>query len=174
MRCGRAASLPKWRADCSTPMRWGLTATPRDRRARFVGSVPRTGYVTTMSEDSMKRSAALAVFGLRVAYGAALIAAPAPLARRWLGPGAERAPVQVPLRALGVREIVLHAGGAFAVLRGRPVRPWLVASIAGDVGDIAWTALGREQLPPGAVGATAVVAGASAALSAGVAAAMDE
>ena len=127
-----------------------------------------------MANDSVKRSAALAVLGLRVVYGAGLIAAPAPFARRWLGPGAERAPVQVPLRALGVREIVLHLGGALAVLRGRPVRPWLVASIAGDLGDIAWTALGREDLPSGAVGATAVVAGASAALSAGVAVAMDE
>ena len=122
----------------------------------------------------LKRSAALAVLGLRVVYGAGLIAAPAPLARRWLGPGAERAPVQVPLRALGVREIVLHAGGALAALRGRPVRPWLVASIAGDVTDIAWTIVGRKELPTGAVGATAVVAGASAALSAGIAAAMDE
>ena len=127
-----------------------------------------------MANDSVKRSAALTVLGLRVVYGAGLIAAPAPLARRWLGPGAESAPVQVPLRALGVREIVVHLGGALAVLRGRPVRPWLVASIAGDLGDIAWTALGREELPPGAVGATAVVAGASAALSAGVAVAMDE
>ena len=122
----------------------------------------------------LKRSAALAVLGLRVVYGAGLIAAPAPLARRWLGPGAERAPVQVPLRALGVREIVLHAGGALAALRGRPLRPWLVASIAGDVTDIAWTIVGRKELPTGAVGATAVVAGASAALSAGIAAAMDE
>ena len=134
----------------------------------------RSGYVTTMANDTVKRRGALAVLGLRVVYGAGLIAAPAPLARRWLGPGAERAPVQVPLRALGMREIVLHLGGALAVLRGRPVRPWLVASIAGDLGDIAWTALGREELPSGAVGATAVVAGASAALSAGVAAAMNE
>ena len=122
----------------------------------------------------LDRSAALAVLGLRVVYGAGLIASPAPLARRWLGPGAERAPVQVPLRALGVREIVLHAGGAFAALRGRPLRPWLVASIAGDLTDIAWTIVGRQELPSGAVGATAVVAGASAALSAGVAAAIDE
>ena len=121
----------------------------------------------------LRRSAALGVLGLRVVYGAGLIAAPAPLARRWLGPGAERAPVQVPLRALGVREIVLHAGGALAALQGRPVRPWLAASIAGDLGDIAWTVVGRKELPSGAVGATAVVAGASAALSAGVAAALD-
>ena len=127
-----------------------------------------------MANETVKLSAALAVFGLRVVYGAGLIAAPAPLARRWLGPGADRAPVQVPLRALGVREIVVHAGGALAVLRGRPVRPWLAASIAGDLGDIAWTVIGRDELPSGAVAATAVVAGASAALSAGVAAAMDE
>ena len=121
-----------------------------------------------------KRRAALAVLGLRVVYGAGLVAAPAPLARRWLGSGAEHAPVQVPLRALGVREIVLHAGAALAAIQGRPLRPWLVASIAGDLTDIAWTVVGRKELPPGAVGATAVVAGASAALSAGVAAAIEE
>lgn len=69
---------------------------------------------------------------------------------------------------------MLHAGGALAALQGRPLRPWLVASIAGDLTDIAWTIVGRRELPSGAVGATAVVAGASAALSAGVAAAIDE
>jgi hypothetical protein len=122
----------------------------------------------------LKRGAALAVFGLRIGYGAGLIAAPAPLARRWLGQGAERAPVQVPLRALGAREVVLHAGAALAAVRGGPLRPWLAASIAGDLTDIAWTAVGRRELPSGAVGATAVVAGASAALSAAVAAALEE
>lgn len=120
------------------------------------------------------RIAALVVLGSRVAYGAGLLAAPAPLARRWLGDGAEHAPVQVPLRALGVREIVLHAGAIAAALRGEPLRPWLAASIAGDLSDIAWTVAGRRELPDGAAGATAVVAGASAAVSAVVAVALDD
>ena len=121
-----------------------------------------------------RRIAALAVLGSRVVYGAGLIVAPARLARRWLGDGATTAPVQVPLRALGVREIVLHAGAGVAALRGAPLRPWLAASIAGDLSDIAWTLAGRRELPRGAAGATALVAGASAALSALVAARVDD
>ncbi len=119
------------------------------------------------------RFAAVAVLGARIAYGAALVAVPEPLTRRWLGPDARGAPVQVPLRALGAREIVLHVGALAAALGGRPVRPWLAGSIAGDLSDITATAIGRRGLPPGAVKATAIVAGASALLSAGVGAAVD-
>lgn len=119
------------------------------------------------------RIAALAVLGSRIAYGGGLLVAPSRLARRWLGDGAETAPVQVPLRALGVREIVLHTGAVIAVLRGDPLRPWLAASIAGDLSDIAWTVAGRRELPDGAAVATAVVAGASAALSGIVAATVE-
>jgi len=119
------------------------------------------------------RIAALAVLGLRVAYGAGLVAAPEKLALRWLGPSASEPPTQVPLRALGVREAILHGGAIAAVLAGRPVRPWLAASIAGDLSDIASTVLGRDGLPDEAPVATAVVAGASAAISAAVAVAVD-
>jgi len=120
------------------------------------------------------RIAALAVLGLRIAYGAGLLLAPARLSRRWLGDGVDRASAQVPLRALGVREILLHTGAGAAALQGAPVRPWLVASLAGDVTDIAWTAAGRRQLPDGALAATALVAGGSALISAAVAVAVDE
>jgi len=120
------------------------------------------------------RIAALAVLGLRIAYGAGLLLAPARLSRRWLGDGVDRASAQVPLRALGVREILLHTGAGAAALQGAPVRPWLVASLAGDVTDIVWTAAGRRQLPDGALAATALVAGGSALISAAVAVAVDE
>jgi hypothetical protein len=119
------------------------------------------------------RVAAGAVLGARIAYGAALIVAPEPLTRRWLGALVGSAPVKVPLRALGVREVVLHAGALAAALRGEPVRPWLAGSIAGDLADIASTAAARRGLPAGAVGATAVVAGASALVSAAVGVAVD-
>jgi hypothetical protein len=122
---------------------------------------------------SPARVAAVGVLGLRVAYGAGLLVAPERLARRWLGPTAADAPVQVPLRGLGVREIVLHAGAIAAAVGGRPVRPWLVGSIAGDLSDIAATFAGRGGLPGEAPVATAVVAGASAAISAAVAVAVD-
>jgi len=116
------------------------------------------------------RSAVAGVMALRIAYGAALIAAPERLARRWLGPDAGRPPAQVPLRALGMREALLHAGGLTAALRGTDVRPWLAASIAGDLTDIAATVAARAGLPRGAAPATAAVAGASALVSALVAA----
>lgn len=119
------------------------------------------------------RAAALAVLGLRVAYGAGLVAAPERLARRWLGPDAATPPTQVPLRALGVREALLHGGAILATVGGGPVRPWLAASIAGDLSDIASTVAGRRGLPDEAPLATAVVAGASAAISAAVAVAVD-
>ena len=116
------------------------------------------------------RSAVAGVMALRIAYGAALIAAPERLARRWLGPDAGRPPTQVPLRALGMREALLHAGGLAAALRGGDVRPWLAASIAGDLTDIAATVAARAGLPRGAAPATAAVAGGSALVSAVVAA----
>jgi hypothetical protein len=119
------------------------------------------------------RSAAVAVLGLRVAYGVALIAAPERLARRWLGPSAATGPTQVPLRALGMREALLHSGAIAATLTNQPVRPWLGASIAGDLSDIAATIAARRELPGESPVATAVVAGASAALSGAVAAVLE-
>src|SRR5947209_1302926 len=119
---------------------------------------------------SALRGATIAVLALRVAYGAGLVAAPQRLAQRWLGPDADHAPVQVPLRALGARELLLHVGALNAAVRGDAVRPWLAASIAGDLTDIVATVAGRDELPRGAAPATAAVAGASALLSAALAA----
>jgi hypothetical protein len=120
-----------------------------------------------------KRSAAVTILGLRIAYGAGLIAAPARLARRWLGPSSATGPTQVPLRALGAREIVLHAGALGSLLSGGTVRPWLIASIAGDVSDIAATAVARDGLPDGAAPATLIVGGGSALVTAALAAAIE-
>ena len=119
------------------------------------------------------RLAAGAVLTLRIAYGIALIAAPRPLALRWLGPDAEGAPVQVALRGLGAREAILHAGALLALARGAPVRPWLAASAAGDLTDVVATAAGRRGLPRGSVPATLAVGGGSALTSAVLAAAVD-
>ena len=89
------------------------------------------------------RILAASVLGLRIAYGAALVAAPERLTRRWLGPAVAHDPAQVALRGLGAREVLLHAGGLAATLRG------------------------------GAVPATFAVAGASAAISVAVGALLD-
>ena len=119
------------------------------------------------------RVLAVSVLALRIAYGAALVAVPGRLTRRWLGPAGGEDPAQVALRGLGAREVLLHAGGLVATLRGDAVRPWLAASVAGDLSDIAATAAGRSGLPAGAAPATLAVAGASALVSVAVAAAVE-
>ncbi|MFZ0089517.1 MAG: hypothetical protein WAL63_08425 [Solirubrobacteraceae bacterium] len=119
------------------------------------------------------RRAAVAVLGLRVAYGVGLIVAPTRLAGRWLGQDARHAPTQVPLRALGAREIVLHVGALVAALGDRPLRPWLLASVAGDLTDVTATFAGRDELPDESGVATLVVGGGSALVSAVLAAAVD-
>jgi hypothetical protein len=120
------------------------------------------------------RRLAVAVLGLRIAYGAALVATPARVTRRWLGPAGETGPTQVGVRGLGAREILIHAGALAAALRGAPLRPWLAASIAGDMADIASTAAARRDLPEGSPLATLAVAGGSALISAAAAAAVAE
>ena len=121
----------------------------------------------------MLRTATLAVLALRVAYGAGLIAAPERLTRRWLGPAAGAPPTQVPLRGMGAREVVVHGAAIAGVLNDLPLRPFLAASVAGDLADILATVAGRRGLPDGSAQATLVVAGGSAVLTAGLAAAAD-
>jgi hypothetical protein len=122
----------------------------------------------------MRRAAALTVLGLRVAYGAGLVVATERLGRPWLGAGVSAAPAKVGLRGLGAREVALHGGAIAAALRGEPLRPWLGLSLVGDVTDIAWTYLGRAEVPDDAPRKTALVAGGSALLTLAVAALVDE
>jgi hypothetical protein len=120
------------------------------------------------------RKAAAVVAGLRIAYGAALLITPPKTTKRWLGSDAQRpGGAQVAVRALGAREIVLHAGALAAALTDAPVRPWLLASFAGDCADIASTWAAKGHVPDGSPLATAVVAGGSAALTAAVAATLE-
>jgi hypothetical protein len=120
------------------------------------------------------RKLAVVVLGARIAYGAGLAAFPARLTGRWLGPAGEAGPTQVGVRGLAAREVLLHVGALTAAMRGAPLRPWLAASIAGDVADIASTAVARREVPEGSPLATLAVAGGSALISAAVAAALDE
>jgi hypothetical protein len=115
---------------------------------------------------------AIAVLAARVGYGAGLLVAPTRLTAAWLGPAAEGAPVQVPVRGLGARELVLHGAALRAALHGERLDGWLAASIAGDLTDIAATVAGRRGLPAGAAPKTVAVAGASALVSGLVAVAL--
>lgn len=118
---------------------------------------------------SPARRATVVVLVLRLAYAATLLLVPARFTQRWLGPAVTEPPAQVALRGLGIREGLLHTGALIAALQGGPVRPWLAASIGGDLTDIAATVAGRRGLPEGAAPATVAVAGGSALLSAAVA-----
>lgn len=123
---------------------------------------------------NLVRLTATTVLVLRVSYGLALIAAPRRLTVRWLGEAANDASVQVPLRGLGTREAVLHAGALAALRNKAALRPWLAASIAGDLTDVIATAVGRRRLPAGSPLASLAVGGGSALVSLLLAGAIDE
>ena len=122
---------------------------------------------------SRARQAAVAVAAFRIAYGAGLVAAPGRLTKNWLGPDGARPATGVALRALGAREVLVFAGALAAVVREEPARAWWIAGVAGDLFDIAATAAAGSHLPEGAAAKTAAVAGASALIGAGVAAALE-
>jgi hypothetical protein len=120
------------------------------------------------------RKLAAGVLAFRVAYGAALLISPGKVAgNRWLGPGAHQPAATVALRGLGAREVALHGIALARLSRGAPVRPWLAASILGDLADVGAAFASRDSLPSGSPSATAAVAGGSAALTAAVAASFD-
>lgn len=108
------------------------------------------------------RLAVLANFGLRAAYGAAMLAVPGRIGGPWLGRPAPVATSDIPLRGIGGREVALHAAGAAAILTGAPSRPWLLASLGGDLTDIASTVAQRRQLPAGGLRACLLAGGSSA------------
>jgi hypothetical protein len=125
--------------------------------------------------SSTVRGVTAALLSFRIAYGLALLVSPAKVAgNRWLGPGAGEPAAQVPLRGMGAREVAVHGLALSALLRGLPVRPWLAASIAGDLADTGAAFLARDGLPDGSSPATAAVAGGSALLSAAAAALLDD
>ncbi len=97
--------------------------------------------------------------GLRIAYGAALLVAPRPTARPWLGDGLEHGGGRVGARALGARDALLSGGLIQALARRHDPLPWLVSLAASDLVDIAATAVDRHDLPPRAAPATALAAG---------------
>lgn len=123
---------------------------------------------------NLTRVTVRAVLLARVAYGVALVATPRRLALRWLGEDANRAAAQVALRGLGARDAILHGGAILAVQREAPVRPWLAASVVGDVIDVIATAAERRRLPAGSPLATLAVGGGSALVSLLLAGGVDE
>jgi hypothetical protein len=112
------------------------------------------------------RTLAQALGAGRAALGAALLVAPDLVTDRWVGPGGATDAGRVLARGLGARDIVIGAG---AVTGGRG---WLLAGVGADLADLyaSGTATGIPR--NGRLG-TVALAGASAALGAWLATALD-
>jgi len=117
------------------------------------------------------RMAVLANFVLRAAYGGAMLAVPGRIGEPWLGRPAPTAASDVPLRGVGGREVAVHLAGTGAILRGGPCRPWLLASLGGDLTDIVSSVVQRRQLPSGGLRACLLAGGGSALMTLGLLAA---
>jgi hypothetical protein len=107
----------------------------------------------------MRPSSLAIAFGAgRALFGVALLAAPAPIARGWVG--AEGAPANVLTRSLGGRDLVIGAGLALAAARGGDPRLWLAGGVLADTVDgVATVAAGGDIPRNGRVGTAALAAG---------------
>ena len=108
---------------------------------------------------------------LRIAYAAALLAAPARTVRPWLGDVAQHDGATVAVRGLGARDLALSTGAVACAASGRSPRAWLAACAASDVADLAATlAADGSRLPSRAKLGTVAAAGTFAAIGAALAA----
>src|SRR4051812_20362365 len=90
----------------------------------------------------------------RLAFGAAVLAAPAQSGRLLSGEGGTAPDAQAFLRGMGGREVGLGVGLLAAVRGGASARPWLVAGVLSDLGDVlgisgAWGGLAADKRAPG-------------------------
>ena len=122
----------------------------------------------------MKQRLTVAFAAGRVAFGIGLIGAPGRIGASWLGEPAGHPAVHVAVRGLGARDVALAGGAAWAALSGNAARPWLVGALAGDLLDIGATLAAGDSIPKRARIGTVLLAGASAAAGAALAAVVDE
>lgn len=98
--------------------------------------------------------------GGRALIGAALTVAPGPTTAGWIGKDANRAPVAVLARALGVRDSVLGLGVLRTLGDPEAAKTWLAACLVADAVDLGSTLAARDHLPKqGFVAVSAVAAG---------------
>ena len=102
----------------------------------------------------------------RGAFGVALMFAPGPIGRPWVGRDASRASSHVYSAAMGSRDVGLALGVLDAVNLRRGARPWLAASVLADSTDLLVTLRNRDRLPAFGVASVAVMAASSAVLGA--------
>jgi hypothetical protein len=110
---------------------------------------------------------ARAIGAARAAIGVALLSAPGPAAKRWLGDVSEAPGAQVAISGVGARDLVLGLGTVWALGgRKRDVRPWLIGSAVADTVDLLSTLRSRDGLSTASFAGTVAIAGGSAALCA--------
>ncbi len=119
------------------------------------------------------RTTAMLIAGGRVAFGIALLARPAAIGRTWIGPDAESPGGRAAVRAVGVRDLILGLGALVAAGRAAPVRGWVEAGAAADIGDVLITLSDFGDMPPLGRWVTLVMAGGSALASLRIAGAVD-
>jgi peptide-methionine (R)-S-oxide reductase len=120
----------------------------------------------------MRPSSLAIAFGAgRALFGVAMLAAPAPIARSWVG--AHGAPASALTRALGGRDIAIGAGLALAAARGRDPSMWLAGGVLADTIDGIATVAAGDDIPHNGRVATAALAGGSALFGAWLARAVD-
>ena len=83
----------------------------------------------------------------RIAFGAAVLAAPATTGRSLAGAGAAAPDAKAFLRGMGGREIGIGLGLLNAIRSGERVQPWLIAGVLADSGDIAGIAGAWPHVP---------------------------
>lgn len=116
------------------------------------------------------RSVTIAYAALRIAYAAALLAAPARTVRPWLGDAGATPGGEIAVRGLGGRDLVLSAGVALAAASGQSARLPLAACAASDAVDLGATlAADGDGLPDRSKLGTALAAGAFGLLGAALA-----
>ena len=99
--------------------------------------------------------------------------APRAVTTGWIGKDADRAPVTVVARALGVRDSVLGLGVLRSLSEADAAKPWIAACLAADAVDMAATLAVRDKLPSQGAAAVSIVAAVSALLGAWLLRALD-
>lgn len=99
----------------------------------------------------------------RLAFGAAMIAAPRVVGGGWIGADGRRDGATVITQALGIRDAAL-AVGLLTSAGGSNAKPWILAGVASDTVDLAATLRARDSLPGSAVAAVGAIASGSVAL----------
>lgn len=107
---------------------------------------------------------AKALAGTRIAIGLALFVAPARAGRPWIGDAVDDDGTRMATRGLGARDVALGVGMLAALEAGAPVRRWIEAGAAADLGDAAASALSHRGRPAPIVAGSILVAGGAAAL----------